>query len=127
MLSNKLKFHGIQLIEQEESYTSKCSSFDLESIEKHEVYMGKRIRRGKFRTSDKMILNADLNGALNILRKSLEPVFDCYLFNNLDKLKRYLCSPIRIFKGEVLAKDCNFNSCSDQLWTFSKSLNAVSS
>lgn len=60
---------GIDYVLQEESYTSKCSSLDLEEIKKHDEYLGKRIERGLFRTSDGTKINADLNGAVNILRK----------------------------------------------------------
>jgi transposase len=41
---------------------------DLEPIEKHEKYVGNRIKRGLFRGSN-YLLNADVNGSLNILRK----------------------------------------------------------
>lgn len=70
-LEYKAKMVGIQVIIHEESYTSKCSFLDNESIEKHEVYQGKRIKRGLFKTSKGQILNADVNGALNILKKAL--------------------------------------------------------
>ena len=33
-------------------------------------FSGKRIRRGMYRTKEGKLLNADVNGALNILRKS---------------------------------------------------------
>jgi putative transposase len=52
-----------------ESYTSKCSSPDLESIGRHDVYKGKRIKRGLFRSGEGVLINADVNGAFNILRK----------------------------------------------------------
>jgi putative transposase len=69
MLSYKAKLQGIKVIEIEESYTSKCSFLDLEPIEKHESYMGQRIHRGLFRASDGREINADINGAFNIIRK----------------------------------------------------------
>ena len=59
----------INYILQEESYTSKCSSLDLESVKKHEEYVGKRIKRGLFRTKNNVKINADINGACNIIRK----------------------------------------------------------
>jgi len=61
--------NGIDFIENEESYTSKCSSLDLESLEKQESYMGKRKHRGLFVSLKGTKINADLNGAINILRK----------------------------------------------------------
>lgn len=60
---------GINVILTEESYTSKCSFLDNEPIEKHEKYTGRRIKRGLFRTSTGIVLNADINAAGNIMRK----------------------------------------------------------
>ena len=69
MLTYKCKLEGITVIVKEESYTSKCSFMDNEPIKKHKVYLGKRVKRGLFQTKDKRLINADLNGSLNILRK----------------------------------------------------------
>jgi len=69
MLEYKSKLEGINFIQNEESYTSKCSALDLESLNKHDNYMGKRVKRGLFVSSNGIKINADLNGALNILRK----------------------------------------------------------
>ena len=71
MLKYKCQLEGIKVIIREESYTSKCSFIDNEEICKHETYLGKRIKRGLFETKEKRIINADLNGALNILRKEV--------------------------------------------------------
>ena len=68
-LESKCQFYGINYILQEESYTSKCSSLDLEKVVKHENYVGKRIKRGLFRTKEGKLVNADVNGACNIIRK----------------------------------------------------------
>ena len=75
MLSYKAQLVGIQVIETEESYTSKCSMLDLEPIENHDVYMGRRIKRGLFRASDGRLINADVNGAFNIMRKVFPNAF----------------------------------------------------
>ena len=69
MLVYKCKLEGINVIIKEESYTSKCSFLDNESIKKQKVYLGKRIKRGLFETKEKRLINSDLNGSLNILRK----------------------------------------------------------
>lgn len=66
----KASLNGIRIIETEESYTSKCSFFDDEFPCKHETYLGKRVSRGMFKSS-KGFINADLNGALNIIKKVL--------------------------------------------------------
>lgn len=67
----KASLNGIRVIETEESYTSKCSFFDDEFPCKHETYLGERVSRGLFRSS-KGFINADLNGALNIIKKVLK-------------------------------------------------------
>lgn len=59
----------------EESYTSKCSFLDNESIEKHDSYLGKRIKRGLFKTAEGKLINADINGSLNILKKAVPDAF----------------------------------------------------
>ena len=70
MLTYKLKQRGIELICKEESYTSKCSFLDLEPIKKHQTYLGRRIKRGLFKSSNGKVINADINASYNIGRKS---------------------------------------------------------
>ena len=74
MLQYKAELVGIQVFVSEESYTSKCSFLDLEPIGKQEVYAGKRVKRGCF-AADGRRLNADVNGAFNILRKVVPDAF----------------------------------------------------
>ena len=74
MLQYKAELEGIKVILQEESYTSKCSFLDNEVIGKHDVYAGKRIKRGLFQASDGTTINADINGALNILKNAVPNV-----------------------------------------------------
>ena len=69
MLTYKCEMEGISVIVTEENYTSKCSFLDDEDICKHEEYVGKRIKRGLYKASDGRLINADVNGALNILKK----------------------------------------------------------
>lgn len=68
-LEAKCEYYGITYVLQEESYTSKCSSLDLEDIKKHEEYKGKRIKRGLYKTNNGELINSDVNGACNIIRK----------------------------------------------------------
>lgn len=68
-LEYKCKLEGINVVLTEESYTSKCSFLDNEPLRKHNNYEGKRIKRGLFKTFENKLINADLNGSLNILRK----------------------------------------------------------
>jgi IS605 OrfB family transposase len=72
MISYKCKLTGIEVIVKEESYTSKCSFLDNETIEKHDIYAGKRIKKGLFRSSNNILINADVNAAYNIMKKHLE-------------------------------------------------------
>lgn len=68
-LKYKCRMAGIRFVENEESYTSKCDALAKEGIGKHESYLGKRVKRGLFRSSTGRYINADVNGAVNILRK----------------------------------------------------------
>lgn len=66
---------NIRFVETEESYTSKASFVDRDELpkfgEKPEGWQatGKRIKRGLYRTTQNWYINADCNGAANILRK----------------------------------------------------------
>ena len=68
-LNDKLNGMGIKVSYNEESYTSKCDALSLEEISKKITYTGKRIKRGLFSSSSKKLINADINGAINIMRK----------------------------------------------------------
>ncbi len=74
MLQYKCERLGIRFIVAEESHTSKCSFLDLESIEHHDDYVGRRVKRGLFESADGTYINADINGSLNIGRKYLTSV-----------------------------------------------------
>lgn len=80
-LRSKLEYmcelNGIVFVKQEGSYTSKASFWDKDVIPVYNAdnpqkyhFSGKRIQRGIYKTADGALLNADVNGALNILRKS---------------------------------------------------------
>lgn len=68
-LEYKCELVGIEIVIHEESYTSKCDSLAFEKIGKHENYLGRRRKRGLFQSSVGKLINADVNGALNIMRK----------------------------------------------------------
>jgi len=82
ILKYKLEDNGIEYKEQEESYTSKASYLDNDDIPiyKEEIeeikFSGKRIKRGIYKSKQEKIINADLNGALNILKKSGEKLIE---------------------------------------------------
>ena len=76
-LSYLCELNGITYIEQEESYTSKASFWDKDNIPvynndnpKEYQFSGNRVHRGLYKTSNGKLFNADVNGALNIMRKS---------------------------------------------------------
>ena len=77
IIKYKAEDFGIKCIEQEESYTSKASFLDNDSIptfnedenQKH-TFSGKRITRNLYQTKNNQIIDADLNGALNIMKKA---------------------------------------------------------
>jgi len=96
----KAQLVGIKITIVSESYTSKCSAVDLEAIGKHEdhAYAGKRVKRGLFKSSLGILINADVNGALNILRKVigddfLKPILKVA---RLIPSRGYLCYPFKV-------------------------------
>ena len=72
MLAYKCRLKGIRFQTITEAYTSKCSFVDDEEIKKHQSYSGKRISREWFKTKNGLIINADINGAYNILKKYMQ-------------------------------------------------------
>ena len=71
------ELNGIIFVKQEESYTSKASFWDMDTLPvydgdnpKEYQFSGKRIHRGLYKTASGKLFNADVNGALNIMRKS---------------------------------------------------------
>ena len=97
-LSYLCKNYGIELIIQEESYTSLSSFMDLDELpvykEEYKEYLfsGKRVKRGLYETKEGKYINADLNGALNIYRKS--SVCDMEVISNL--IRRGVSTPRRL-------------------------------
>jgi len=81
MLTYKAELVGIRVEVTEESYTSKASLLDLDPLpvrkngdEKH-TFSGKRVKRGLYRASNGRYINADINGAGNIIRKVAPDAF----------------------------------------------------
>lgn len=75
-LRYKCQLHGITVVAQEESYTSKASFLDNDDIPvygetENPKFSGRRIMRGLYHTSTGRLINADVNGSYNILRKGL--------------------------------------------------------
>lgn len=89
--------YGIQYMEVEESYTSKSSFLDNDPLPEYKAeqpymgtFSGKRIHRGLYRASDGTIINADINGAYNIMRKGKQN------FHKEELSSGLLESPVRI-------------------------------
>ena len=83
MLTYKAELVGIRVCITEESYTSKASFLDADplpiygapALETPPIFSGKRVKRGLYRAADGQHINADVNGAYNILRKALPDAF----------------------------------------------------
>ncbi|WP_226668545.1 RNA-guided endonuclease InsQ/TnpB family protein [Metabacillus litoralis] len=93
MITYKLQRHGIQVLITEESYTSKASFLDCDNIpvysenESKKSFSGKRIKRGIYRSKNGVIINADVNGAANIMRKVFDYAFK-EMFSEVESLLR---------------------------------------
>lgn len=80
LLRYKCENNGINFIVTEESYTSKASFLDDDDLPtfkegKTTTFSGKRIKRGLYQSSNGTIINADCNGAYNIIKKAIPNVF----------------------------------------------------
>lgn len=71
----KAKIEGIEVVKITEEYTSGVSSIDKEEINKENYDKRRRIERGLFKTNKGKIINADVNGSINILRKYIKNIF----------------------------------------------------
>ena len=71
----KAKLEGIEVEKIPEEYTSGVSSIDGEEISRKYYNKSRRIKRGLFKTNKGTIINADINGSLNILRKYIKETF----------------------------------------------------
>jgi putative transposase len=74
-LKQLCELHGIQFVVTEEAYTSKASFLDGDSLPKYGEKpagwkaSGNRVKRGLYKSGNNSVINADLNGAANILNK----------------------------------------------------------
>ena len=102
LLTYKAELVGIRVEIQEESYTSKASFLDLDPIPTYKpnddtkyTFSGKRIgRRNRlYRTKDRSIICADVNGSYNIFRKS-KP--DAFAHVDAKGLAAYVVQPLRL-------------------------------
>lgn len=96
MIKYKGEEIGIDVKDQEESHTSKCSFLDNESVEHHDSYVGKRISRGIFRSMTGKLINADVQGALNIIKKAIPKTFSKKFDTKVDGIEDDGLHPLRI-------------------------------
>ena len=103
MLEYKARLVGITVIVQEESYTSRSSFLDLDPIpvygktDKDPVFTGQRIKRGLYKISTGRLINSDVNGSYNILRKAIPNAFR-------DGIGSCVVGPMRVNPLKVKAK-----------------------
>jgi putative transposase len=95
MLEYKARLVGVKVIVQEESYTSKSNFLNLDPIPVYGhtgaddmVFSGKRIKRGLYKTSVGQLINSDVNGAYNILRKAIPNAFSNGIESCVVQLKK---------------------------------------
>ena len=108
-LKDRLKqlcnLHGIRFTETEKAYTSQSSFLDGDSLPKYGEKQpewkasGKRIKRGLYQSADGTVINADLNGSANILRKVVSK-----LGVNLNQLNRRCLTTVARVRLWVLPK-----------------------
>ncbi|MEG4394849.1 transposase [Microcoleus sp. BROC3] len=108
MLEYKAELVGITVIVQEESYTSQSNFLALDPIPVYEktgandvAFSGKRIKRGLYKTSVGQLINADINGYYNILRKAIPNAFSNGIGSCVVQPRRV--NPLKVeVKGEGL-------------------------
>lgn len=75
ILKYKCQMVGIELITVSEEYTSITSFLDKERPAKRKKYGGKRIKRGLFKSKKGFLINADVNGSYQIMKKAFPKAF----------------------------------------------------
>jgi IS605 OrfB family transposase len=91
-LENKCNLYGIKYHLVNEAYTSQVDSLALDPIQKQEYGRKRRVKRGLYKSSTGQLINADINGAINILRKVVgdsvvKPIIDRGLVNRPIRLR----------------------------------------
>lgn len=78
MIKYKAQNHGIKVILTEESYTSGTSFLDNELPIQSNYNKKRRIKRGLFKSNKNILINSDINGSLQIMKKVIPNAFDRY-------------------------------------------------
>ena len=113
LIKYKAKQVGIEVIMINESYTSGCSCLDGEIVGKNAYNKKRRISRGMFRSNQGILINADVNGAYNILYKftktSAKSISEYIVYSQLKANNMYngtmtsprmVCTPLRLIPIE---------------------------
>ena len=113
LIKYKAKKNGIKVIMVNESYTSGCSCLDGEIVGKNAYNKKRRISRGMFRSNQGILINADVNGAYNILYKftktSAKSISEYVTYSQLKANNMYngtmtsprmVCTPLRLIPIE---------------------------
>lgn len=113
LIKYKAKLVGIYVIMVNESYTSGCSCLDGEIVGKNAYNKKRRISRGMFRSNQGILINADVNGAYNILYKftktSAKSISEYVVYSKLKANNMYngimtsprmVCTPLRLIPIE---------------------------
>ena len=90
MIKYKAENIGITVITNNESYTSGCSFLDNEYIGKETYDKSRRIVRGLFKSNNGILINSDVNGAYNIIKKAFSEAF------KVDEIEDVHLHPIRV-------------------------------
>lgn len=83
----------IDLILTEESYTSKIDHLSNEEMRHQEKYLGRRVKRGLFKSATNKLLNSDINGSIGMLRKKKVVSKEWF---NIQGDRGCVCQPIKI-------------------------------
>ena len=89
MLTYKAQLVGINVVLVTEEYRFKCYFRDKKPLYKQDSYQGRRIKRGLFRIRNGTLINAYVNGSLNIIRKALPKAF-------VERIQWVVVPPVRI-------------------------------
>ena len=98
-LEYKAQDAGIRIIKTPESYTSKCSFLDCEEITYHSRYLGDRISRGIFQSSNGISINSDVNAGYNIIKKEVPNAFS--MSEIADRIEGVWLHPVRWNRAAV--------------------------
>lgn len=108
MIQYKAECNGIAVVIREESYTSKASCLDFDSIPDYQavkegkvapIFSGRRVRRGLYKTAKGVLVNSDVNGAANILRKEIG---DDWLIGQVEAGKGVMDTPVAVKHIDLL-------------------------